>query len=279
MSTTQFVPIRGSDRPGDIAELVTPAELQERQQAAEQAEQLAEPQAFDFGPALPGVSSSPAAATPHTTKRLGTSTLIAIGGMLLAVLLIGVSVFTQRSEPATAMPSPVPTTPTLAASMAPVVAATEPARATAEPGIAATLRRAAVVRWAPEGDAQDEPLPAGAQVRVVAYHSGYPDWRAISSASIAQPAWVHVAALSRTDTAGLPDLAPPTATALPAAAPAVPPQRVDVPTHCATVNSAGVSATSCGAADDATLQQQAQAELAQKLGLYSVPFVTSTPYR
>src|SRR5690349_4168849 len=124
MSTTpnpaQFVPIRGSDRPGDIAELVTPAELEERQRSAEQAP------GFDFGPALPGISSAPAGATtPQLTRRPGTSALIAIGGVLLAALLIGLSVLTQRAEPATGISSPVAATPSMAATMAPVVAATD----------------------------------------------------------------------------------------------------------------------------------------------------------
>lgn len=269
----QYVPVRGSPAAGDIAELITPDELAARQ------EQQA---AYDFGPALP-MSATPVT-RPRTTRRPNTNILIAIGGGVLAALLIGLSIFTQRSESSTtstSMASLAPTAATTVATMAATAAATVAPTATAEPGIEATITRAAVVRWAPGGDAQDDPLPAGAVVHVIAYHSGYPAWRAIAGSGIAQPAWVNVAALSSSDTAGLPDLAPPpTATPAPpervAPAPLVAP--VQQPERCATVSSNGESATVCGPEDFATLQQRAQEELTQKLNAHSVPVMTMTPY-
>jgi hypothetical protein len=271
----QYIPLRNSERPGDIAELLTPAELEARQQSAPPVE----PAAFNFGPALPA-ATRPAAQAPRA-KRSSSNTLIGVGGLLLAVLLIGLSVLSQPGEQPTGASSPAATAARTTAADATMAATTVPttrATTTAELGIAATTTRAAVVYWAPGGDAQDEPLVAGVKVRVLAYHSGAPDWHLIAGPGIVQPAWVLLTALSTTATAGLPDLAPPP-TPMPAPAlPAAPPQRAVVPEHCAEARLGGASATACGPEDDATLQARAQADLAEQLGLRVLPILIMTPY-
>jgi hypothetical protein len=278
---THYIPVRNSDQAGDIAEVVPAADYAARQ--AEAAVPQDEGAALDFGPALPAHAAP--VSTPATTRRPATNTVIALSGVLLALLLIGLSILTQRSETALGTTAPAPSAATSAsgATAAAVTASMVAPSASPLPGIAATLLRASVVRWAPAGDAQDTPLAAGASVRVIAYHSGYPQWRAIAGPGIVQPAWVPAAALSTSATTDLPDLAPPaTATALPAApapaAPAAPVQAVRPAERCATVSAAGVSATACGPEDDATLQARAQADLVERLHAYAVPIYTMTPY-
>ena len=157
-----------------------------------------------FLPAVPAAPDAPSAPAPSRRVQL------AGGALLVIVALLGWFAWLRPSD------APTPARPTLPATAAPAVAASAPSAApTAAPGCA--LTRAAATFYAPAGDATGDALDPGTVCRLVAWHSGFADWRQISVGSGA-PIWVRASVLSIAATVGLPDLAPP-----PTPTPAPPP--------------------------------------------------------
>lgn len=170
-----------------------------------------------FLPSAPAAPAAPSAPAPSRRVQLA-------GGALLIIVAVLAWFAWQRPSdaPLTTLP------PTIPATAAPAVAASAPSAApTAAPGC--TITRAAATFYAPAGDPTGDALDPGTACHLVAWHSGFADWRQITSGGA--PIWVRASVVSVADTTDLPDLAPPP-TPTPAPATARPQIIVVTPTPC-----------------------------------------------
>lgn len=200
-----------------------------------------------FLPAVPAAPDAPSAPAPSRRVQL------AGGALLVIVALLGWFAWLRPSD------APTPARPTLPATAAPAVAASAPSAApTAAPGC--TITRAAATFYAPAGVPTGDALDPGTACHLVAWHSGFADWRQITSGGA--PIWVRASVVSVADTTDLPDLAPPP-TPTPAPATARPivivEQAPPAPTQCATVRGGGATVQRCGSAPLDQLQADAEA--------------------
>lgn len=195
--TGRRVVVRASDRPGDIAELVSPENAEAARERLQRATQAAlGDQAASFGPALP--SSQPGAAKPADAPPARRQ--LPIGSILIALcsilLAIGLVLLSQIGRGATGQASGLPLAQAETATLAP----------TAEQPTATPVMLA--LYWSPDGDnagfiANTQPYTPTAR-----YGS---DWLQVKTPSGAK-LWLSMSAAQLDQTPAfeaLPDLEPP----------------------------------------------------------------------
>lgn len=245
MSAPSLIPIRNSGRPGDIAELVTPAELRRRQDAAGAAQPAPAASAaplMDFGqlPAFgaPSAPKTPAAGAPAVLNPRVRLALMTLAAITLAVALIWLVPAFNRSA------ADRPAGERLAGPSAPPPTA----RPTATPAATATaISEPIPVFWGPGGEsagAFDRTQPYTPTARFGA------DWLSIEVPGGGK-VWTHradVPTVNDQAVAALPDLqSPPTPTAASYIPRATNPPDPGPP--CANFGSAGQMVTVCGYGD------------------------------